>query len=133
MALSITLLIVTSLTGMYHVYQYALIDTTFNEDIYIAAKQISQYVLGTTCVEIDDHYTYMDFQGRNMTFQYDKGRLVKTPGYEIMLYEIDDIEFERVDDYIYLIIRRHKKDYKFLINFYSGEDNEQKQEDIQME
>lgn len=133
MALSITLLIVTTLTGMYRLYHYALIDTSFNEDIYIAAKQISQYVLGTTCVEVDEHYTYMDFQGRTMTFQYDKGRLVKTPGYEILLYEIDKVEFERLDDYIYIIVNRHNKDYKFLINFYSGEENEQNQEDIQLE
>lgn len=128
MALGMTLLIVTSLTGMYRVYQHALKDISLDEDIYIAVKQMSQYVIGTSCIEVDDVYTYKDFQGRNMSFQYDRGRLVKTPGYEILLSEIDDVKFEIQEDYIYAIIKRNQKNYKFLINFYMGNHDEDTQE-----
>lgn len=102
-----------------------------DEDIYIAAKQMSQYVLGTDYVDIDSTYTYIDLENREMCFELDNHRIVKTPGFEILLSDVDDLYFERDHDMIYVIIERNETRYRFLLTYAHEkgmEDNDEIQE-----
>lgn len=87
-----------------------------DEDVFIAAKQVSQYVLGTRYKELSNSYTYVDLQQQQMTFSFNNHRLVKTPGFEILLTDIDNVHFEIQGDFIYMNITRNEKEYRFLIN-----------------
>lgn len=42
--------------------------------------------------------------------------MVKTPGYEIILTDIDNLNFELQDDMIYMNILRKEKWYHLLVN-----------------
>ena len=88
-----------------------------DEDIYIGVKQMSQYVMGTYCLSVDHGYEYEDYNNEKQTIVFDQNRLVKKPGYEILISHIDKAEFKVVNQWIYVDITRGKKDYRFLVGF----------------
>lgn len=101
---------------MYRIVAHSQNIEETDEDIFIAAKQVSQYVLGTRFVEISSTYTYIDFDKQQMTFSLDDNRLVKTPGFEILLTQIKDVRFYEEGGFIYMDITRDDHEYRFLIN-----------------
>lgn len=110
------MIITTSVFSMYRIIVHSQnIDET-DEDIFIAAKQVSQYTLGTRYVELSNNYTYLDFEKQQMTFSLNGNRLVKTPGFEILLTDIDDLRFYEQDSFVYMEVKRNDKEYQFLIN-----------------
>ena len=62
-----------------------------------------------------------------MILQLDHHRLVKTPGFEILLTDIDDLQFGIINDLVYVTITRDKNDYRFLLT-YAKEKEEIKEE-----
>ncbi|MEG0275504.1 MAG: competence type IV pilus minor pilin ComGF [Coprobacillus sp.] len=116
MSLSIVLIITTSMFSMYRLVAHSQNIEETDEDVFIAAKQVSQYVLGTRYKELSNSYTYVDLQQQQMTFSFNNHRLVKTPGFEILLTDIDNVHFEIQGDFIYMNITRNEKEYRFLIN-----------------
>lgn len=110
-------MIVSSLFGMYRLIIHTQNVTITHEDIYIAAKQVSQEVLGTCYEEVGHTYEYISRSGETFTFEFDNHRLVKTPGFEIMLTDVDDLSFEIENDFIYMSISRDEKDYRFMLTF----------------
>ncbi|MEG0592153.1 MAG: competence type IV pilus minor pilin ComGF [Coprobacillus sp.] len=110
------MIITTSVFSMYRIIVHSQnIDET-DEDIFIAAKQVSQYTLGTRYIELSNNYTYLDFEKQQMTFSLNGNRLVKTPGFEILLTDIDDLRFYEQDSFVYMEVKRNDKEYQFLIN-----------------
>ena len=89
----------------------------YDEDIFIAAKQISQEVLGTNYEDVGEQYSFYNYDGEIMTFDIDNHRLVKTPGFEIMITNIYDLSFEMKHDMIYMNVVRNEKEYQFLLTF----------------
>lgn len=49
------------------------------------------------------------------TIIFDKRRLVKTPGYEILITDIDDVIFFEKDAYMYMTITRGQQKYTYMI------------------
>lgn len=82
----------------------------------MASKHVSQYVLATNYVDIGSSYVYQDHNGEEGSFVFDKNRLVKTPGYEIILTDVDNLNFELQDDMIYMNVLRKEKWYHLLVN-----------------
>ena len=111
------MIIVLSLTGFYRVIAHSNQISSFDEDIYIAAKQVSQYAIGSCYKEIDDSYTYYNLEQEEVTFELNNRRLVKTPGFEIMLTNIDDLYFVVENNNIYMNVERSEREYRFLINY----------------
>ena len=62
-------------------------------------------------------YSFYNYDGEIMTFDIDNHRLVKTPGFEIMITNIDDLFFEMKHDMIYMNVVRNEKEYQFLLTF----------------
>ncbi len=111
-------MIVSGIVSIYRVMSHAYDVQDYNEDLYIAAKQVSQYTMGTYCVSVSDSYTYIDYDNQENTFIIDNGRLVKKPGFEILVSNIDDLTFTIKNDMIYMTLTRDGNDYTFLINYY---------------
>ena len=111
------MIILLSLTVFYRTIAHFDQVPSYNEDIYIAAKQVSQYVIGTCYEDVGNSYTYYNFDQEKVTFELNDKRLVKTPGFEIILTNIDDLSFEVKNDNIYMHIERNEKKYHFLINY----------------
>ncbi|MFR7591420.1 MAG: prepilin-type N-terminal cleavage/methylation domain-containing protein [Longibaculum sp.] len=117
LSLSITLIIVISLTGFYQTLSHSQKIKDFHEDIYIAAKQVSQYTLGHFYKEIGDELIYVDQDLKEITISLDNHRIVKKPGFEILATHIDSLSFKEDNQKIMMHITRDEQDYHFLINF----------------
>lgn len=82
---------------------------------------------------IDDSGSKLQYKNeKNETFtvQYNDHRLVKRPGYETLIYEIDDVHFENKGDYVFMTVTRDHHDYTYLIGEkYEKTKKEEKEED----
>ena len=94
----------------------------FHEDIYIGIKQLSEYLIGTHYVSLDDEYTYTSRDGEETTLYYNNNKLVKKPGYEVIITDIDFVHFEIVDSFLYVNILRDDTDLRFLIAYVQEEE-----------
>lgn len=134
LSLGITSIILLSLTSFFQLVCYAYTAHTENqEDIYIASKQCTQYTIGSSYLEVGDVYRFMNLEGEETTILYDQGRLVKKPGYEILLFNVDDVDFYIEDDLIYMNIERNRKNYVFLLTYAYLENEDENEEDISEE
>lgn len=134
LSLGITSIILLSLTSFFQLVRYAYTAHTENqEDIYIASKQCTQYTIGSSYLEVGDVYRFMNLEGEETTILYDQGRLVKKPGYEILLFNVDDVDFYIEDDLIYINIERNRKNYVFLLTYAYLEKEDENEEDISEE
>ena len=122
-SLSITLLIILSLTPIYQLFSHSKNITRFDEDIYIAAKQVSQYLLGSYYIDLEDGYHYLSFEQKETYLIFDKHRLVKKDGYEIILNNIDSLKFEIKEAMVYMKLRRKERHYYFLIGYAREQEN----------
>ena len=120
------MIIVLSLTGFYRIIAHSNQISSYDEDIYIAAKQVSQYAIGSCYEEVDDSYTYYNFEQEEVTFELNNRRLVKTPGFEIMLTNIDNLYFVIENNNIYMNIERSEREYRFLVNYAKEKEEEEK-------
>ncbi len=90
---------------------------SYDEDIYIAAKQVSQYLLGSYYIDAQNGYHYLSYDQKEMYLVYDRHRLVKKEGYEIILNNIDSLDFDIKNDMAYMKVKRKEKSYYFLIGY----------------
>ena len=74
--------------SLIHSFVHSKNITKFDEDIYIAAKQVSQYLLGSYYIDLEDGYHYLSFEQKETYLIFDKHRLVKKDGYEIICREL---------------------------------------------
>ena len=85
---------------------------------------MSQYAIGSCYEEVDDSYTYYNFEQEEVTFELNNRRLVKTPGFEIMLTNIDNLYFVIENNNIYMNIERSEREYRFLVNYAKEKEEE---------
>ena len=86
-----------------------------NQDIAVGAKQLADYLLVSKIKTYSEDIGYYDENGDENTIIFDKRRLVKTPGYEILITDIDDVIFFERDAYMYMTITRGKQKYTYMI------------------
>ena len=83
-----------------------------DEDIFIGIKQISKYTLTHNLEVYDDQLNYDEF-----SIFLDDHRVVKTPGFDIIIFDIDKLNFYKENQKIYVNIQRDDREYKSLINY----------------
>ena len=110
-------MIVFSITPIYRFLNNVNRDNYYNEDIYISIKQISQYLIGSKYITVDDSYTYMSREDNETTLYLNNNKLIKKPGNEILLYNVDDISFDIRDSYVYINVSRNETSYRFMIGY----------------
>lgn len=107
----ITCMIITTLLPIINVV-HKTIDLKLNEDIFIAIKQISKYTLTKELEISEDSISFDEFD-----IYFDSNRIVKTPGFEILLFNVEDLKFTIEEQKVYILIKRDNKEYKGLINY----------------
>lgn len=88
---------------------------SYNQDIAVGAKQLADYLLVSKIKTYSEDIGYYDEKGEENTIIFDKRRLVKTPGYEILITDIDDVIFFEKDAYMYMTITRGQQKYTYTI------------------
>jgi hypothetical protein len=113
LSLSICLMIVLNVPSIIRVLKVPVV--SYNQDIAIGAKQLADYLLVSKIKTYSEDIGYYDEKGEENTIIFDKRRLVKTPGYEILITDIDDVIFFEKDAYMYMTITRGQKKYTYMI------------------
>lgn len=88
---------------------------SYNQDIAVGAKQLADYLLVSKIKTYSEDIGYYDEKGEENTIIFDKRRLVKTPGYEILITDIDDVIFFEKHAYMYMTITRGQQKYTYMI------------------
>lgn len=113
LSLSICLMIVLNVPSIIRVLKVHVV--SYNQDIAVGAKQLADYLLVSKIKTYSEDIGYYDEKGEENTIIFDKRRLVKTPGYEILITDIDDVIFFEKDAYMYMTITRGQKKYTYMI------------------
>lgn len=127
LALSITLVILLNVSRLVSLAHIRYI--SYNEDIPTGAKQLSNYLMTGTIEHVGQKLTYQGADGKKYTVQCLRNRLVKRPGYETIIYDVDRADFSETDHYVFMTVERDHKKYRYLI----GENYEKTQEDEEEE
>ena len=112
-SLSICLLIVMNVPSLVRLLRVPVVNN--NQDIAVGAKQLADYLLVSKIKTYSEDIGYYDEKGEENTIIFDKRRLVKTPGYEILITDIDDVIFFEKDAYMYMTITRGQQKYTYMI------------------
>ena len=113
LSLSICLMIVLNVPSIIRVLKIPVV--SYNQDIVVGAKQLADYLLASKIKTYSEYIGYYDEKGEENTIIFDKRRLVKTPGYEILITDIDDVIFFEKDAYMYMTITRGQQKYTYMI------------------
>lgn len=113
LSLSICLMIVLNVPSIIRVLKIPVV--SYNQDIAVGAKQPADYLLVSKIKTYSEDIGYYDEKGEENTIIFDKRRLVKTPGYEILITDIDDVIFFEKDAYMYMTITRGQQKYTYMI------------------
>lgn len=113
LSLSICLMIVLNVPSIIRVLKIPVV--SYNQDIAVGAKQLADYLLVSKIKTYSEDIGYYDEKGEENTNIFDKRRLVKTPGYEILITDIDDVIFFEKDAYMYMTITRGQQKYTYMI------------------
>ena len=113
LSLSICLMIVLNVPSIIRVLKIPVV--SYYQDIAVGAKQLADYLLVSKIKTYSEDIGYYDEKGEENTIIFDKRRLVKTPGYEILITDIDDVIFFEKDAYMYMTITRGQQKYTYMI------------------
>lgn len=81
----------------------------------MAILQLRQMVMISKDKEIRDDSLYMMYEHDEISISYQKNRLVRQPGYEIIMEDIEDAYFMEDEEEIYLIYTRENQTKKVQI------------------
>lgn len=112
-SLSICLLIVMNVPSLVRLLRVPVVNN--NQDIAVGAKQLADYLLVSKIKTYSEDIGYYDDKGEENTIIFEKRRLVKTPGYEILITDIDDVLFFEKDAYMYMTVTRKNQTYTYMI------------------
>ena len=113
LSLSICSMIVLNVPSIIRVLKIPVV--SYNQDLAVGAKQLADYLLVSKIKTYSEDIGYYDEKGEENTIIFDKRRLVKTPGYEILITDIDDVIFFEKDAYMYMTITRGQQKYTYMI------------------
>lgn len=112
-SLSICLLIVMNAPSLVRLLRVPVVNN--NQDIAVGAKQLADYLLVSKIKTYSEDIGYYDDKGEENTIIFEKRRLVKTPGYEILITDIDDVLFFEKDACMYMTVTRKNQKYTYMI------------------
>ena len=113
LSLSICLMIVLNMTSIVRLIKVPNINN--NQDIAVGAKQLADYLLVSNVKTYSEDIGYYDEKGKENTIIFDKRRIVKTPGYEILISDVDDVIFFEKNAYMYMTVTRKNNKYTYMI------------------
>ncbi len=134
LALSITILITSTAYGM--IRSLKMPEVKIDSDLSIGTKQLSDYLMTAMIESYHNGIVYKDKDGKEFHIELSDHRLVKTPGYETLLYDVDDVAFFENNRFLLMKVRRGNREYRYLIaDLYekSEKENEEEKQEGQTE
>gem|GEM_PF-2532904 len=117
LALLINALILLSMSTLFnHLSEAFTIQN--NSDLAFAIIQLTEDVNTALNIECDPDSLTLIYSEKTVHYYLDNGRLVKTPGFDIYLHYLDDIEFQNDGTYMYILIKRGNHSERFQIGTY---------------
>ena len=113
LSLSICLMIVLNITSIVRLVKVPNINN--NQDIAVGAKQLADYLLVSNVKTYSEDIGYYDEKGKENTIIFDRRRIVKTPGYEILISDVDNVIFFEKNAYMYMTVTRKNNKYTYMI------------------
>ncbi len=77
--------------------------------------QLRQICATATDIDVQDSALSLLYEHEEIELKYDRNRLVRTPGYEILLENISEAHFYEEDNKIFLSYSQEQEDYQFQI------------------
>lgn len=81
----------------------------------MAILQLRQILAISSDVEIEDNRLSLIYEHEEIEIKFDRNRIVRTPGYEILMEKVDEVEFYEEDDEIYLVYKKENQEYTFQL------------------
>lgn len=81
----------------------------------IGAKQITKILYTAKDIKIDENLKYLDTDNKTYTLSLNKNRVVKEPGFDILIRDVKKLNFYRHDKNIYMYLSDDKNEYYYLI------------------
>lgn len=94
--------------GVCSVLQHFPTQGTLQDDV-IAIRQLRMILVQSDNVQVDPDSLSFHYHGKDYVLKEHRQRLVKSPGYEIFLKDINDSEFYEQGGCIYVSWNRNKK------------------------
>ena len=83
-------------------------------DIDLACKQLQQYLIKANHLEVSNQELSYQIESQPYKLSLNQHRLIKQDGFEILLFNVDEIDFE-INDYCVIKIRRNEEWFSRII------------------
>ena len=111
MILSICTLLLSRIA--YIISRYDLQDERNSDEI--AVLQLQLMVAQGSAYSVDPDTLFMRYHGEDVQLLQYQDKLVKRPGYEVILQQLDQVSFNKIDTCIYIEWKRNDTDEKALL------------------
>lgn len=81
----------------------------------LGANQISKILFTAKDIQVSDSLIYTNEDDKQFTISLDNGRVVKEPGFDILIHNVDELSFYQNDRNIYMELNRDDNNYTYLI------------------
>ena len=81
----------------------------------LGANQISKILFTAKDIQVSDSLIYTNEDDEKFTISLDNGRVVKEPGFDILIHNVDELSFYQNDRNIYMELNRDDNNYTYLI------------------
>lgn len=114
-SLSICLLIILNMVPILKVITVKdeLEITTSNFSL--GANQISKILFTAKDIQISDSLVYTNEKDEQFTISLNNRRVVKEPGFDILIHNVDELTFYQNDRNVYMELNYDNKNYTYLI------------------
>lgn len=81
----------------------------------LGANQISKILFTAKDIQVSDSLIYTNEDDEQFTISFNNGRVVKEPGFDILIHDVDELSFYQNDRNIYMELNRDDNNYTYLI------------------
>lgn len=81
----------------------------------LGANQISKILFTAKDIQVSDSLIYTNEDDEQFTISLNNGRVVKEPGFDILIHNVDELSFYQNDRNIYMELNRDDNNYTYLI------------------
>lgn len=81
----------------------------------IGAKQIAKLLYTAKNISINENLMYHDANDESYTISFNNDRVVKEPGFDIIIRDVKSLQFYQKGKNIYMYLNDGKNDYHYLI------------------
>ena len=81
----------------------------------LGANQISKILFTAKDIQVSDSLIYTNEDDEQFTISLDNGRVVKEPGFDILIHNVDELSFYQNDRNIYMELNRDDNNYTYWI------------------